>query len=185
MILPATPHALRYVARSMCRIDAAEVFATRHDTDPDAIAAEIHHIGGGYICLRDMVPLSAFGAMHIWPGVWSVWMFSTDKLDMHAGAQILRHFRRVVLPDVLAAGVHRVQCDSLKKHHTAHEFIERFGGRHESIMRNYGRGGEDFVRFVWDREALEAQMPKVHPGPNCVMNQSSLEDVHARPVIGL
>lgn len=143
----------------MCVTDAAEVFATRRDADPATVAAEAASFPHSYICHSD-APVSAFGVVEIWRGVWSVWMFSTPALGLPQGAAIVRHFRRVVVPVLLTAGCHRVQCDSLKRHHTAHEFIERFGGRREAIMRGYGSAGEDFVRFAWDRDALTAQLPR-------------------------
>jgi hypothetical protein len=184
MILPADIHALRYIARNMCAIDAAEIFATRRNHDSDEIACEALACPHSFVCVLNGVPVSAFGATGCWPGVWSVWMFSTDALNLRVGAEVLRYFRRYIAPEVLAQDAHRVQCDSLKRHHAAHEFIMRFGGRREALMQGYGRDGEDFIRFSWDREALEAQVPKMRQPQDCGTNLLLTEDVHARPVIG-
>lgn len=162
MILPADLPGLQYVARNMNAMDRAEIFATRHDDDADAVALQALHSRHSYLCVRSNVPICAFGSFEAWPGVWNIWMFSTDLFDLRAGLSVLRQFRRVVVPDMLALGAHRVQCDSIDNHYSAHHFIRRFGGVPEAEMHGYGRNGEDFIRFACDRASLEAQVPKPH-----------------------
>lgn len=163
MILPADLLSVQYVARNMCDMDAVEIFATRFGDDRDALAAEAAAMQHSYLYLSNDVPTTAFGVIEVWPGVWSVWMFSTDALEAKHGAPIIRHFKRVIAPLLLARGCHRVQCDSWEAHYTAHRFIKRFGGSEEAILRGYGRNGENFIRFCWDRASLRCQAAQLRP----------------------
>ncbi len=183
MIHVSDLQSLQFIARNMQRDDALEIFATRRNDDADEIAESALTSPHSYIVTRNSIPVTAFGTFGLWPGVWSLWMFSTDVLDQRIIVEVMRHARRCIIPDMLERGMHRAQCESMKRHHKAHDFLERFGGRVESIMRGYGRRGEDFVRYVWDRDALVRQLPKVQVPGKGVTFQSSMGVTNERPVI--
>jgi hypothetical protein len=168
-IVQADLQGLVFVARAMRERDRQEIYATQVGEDPDGLAQAAVGSRFSFLTLSRGVPIAAHGAGHMWPGVWGVWMFATDFYGWAAGAAIMKHYRRVVIPGVLAEGGHRAQCDSIALHNEAHAFIERLGGRAESTMPGYGREGQAFIRYVWDQEAMERQVRK-----HCTLRNSTV-----------
>jgi hypothetical protein len=72
---------LLYVADNMRDIDKKEVYATRWDENPATLVDSILSNGrfGWVAGGEDGIPIAAFGAVPMWPGVWQVWMFATDR----------------------------------------------------------------------------------------------------------
>ncbi|HET9149496.1 MAG TPA: hypothetical protein VFO61_03360, partial [Alphaproteobacteria bacterium] len=82
---PLETDAVAFIAARMCAADRAEIFATRSDDDTSRVAAETmayarlgcvaSWMGEGW----DVEPVAVVCAMPLWPGVWSVGMYATDK----------------------------------------------------------------------------------------------------------
>lgn len=143
---------LLYVCRNMRAGDREEIFATRWDDDPDALAAEAYTRWGsfGFVAVTaDGIPAAAIGACPSWGGVWNAWMIGTDRFD-EVGKQLTKWVRQVMIPAVVESGCHRVEARSLGTHDVAHRWMKMLGAKPESVLRRYGREKQDFVLFVWE-----------------------------------
>lgn len=142
--------ALAYVARHMRAADRDEIFATRWSDDPASVVAAVLS-GGTFAWVAGLErPIAAIGAMPMWEGVWSVWMFATDDFrQIRFG--LTRFVVRSMIPALRASGAHRAECRSIATHTEAHRWLELLGAEREATLRGYGRRGEDFELYVWRR----------------------------------
>lgn len=143
--------AITHVCRNLRVLDREEIFATRFDDDAERLAVEIWQARNALMyCAFDPygIPFALGGAMPMWRGVWSLWMFGTDTIQHH-GLQLTRHVKTAILPAVMADGFHRGEARSLATHKQAHAWIESCGGELECVQRGLGKNGEDFHLYRW------------------------------------
>lgn len=141
-----------YVARNMRAADRHEIFATRWTDDVDSLAIEVVEKWGpiAYTGFTDDgTPAAVFGSTALWPGVWAVWMFGTDRFS-EIGKRVTRFALRGILPAMLEAGCHRIEARSAATHTEAHRWMEVMGAKRETELRQLGRDKTDFVLFVWE-----------------------------------
>lgn len=138
--------------------DRDEVFATQWDEDSSSFANNILRVGDfGFVLHHDDgEPIVCGGAVPMWPGVWSVWMFATDRFDEIA-MSTTKFAKRVFFPALDQSGWHRLECRSLASHSVAHKWLESLGAYKESESPAYGRSGETFLVYCWTRERTQAQ----------------------------
>ncbi len=151
--LPVSYNDVLYVVQRMREADRREIYATRWANDPVAVATDVMSSGPfGWVCGIDR-PIAAIGALSMWPGVWSVWMFATDEFRK-IGLPMTRFVKNDMIPAVASTGAHRAECKSLADHFEAHAWLELLGARREypEPHRGYGRGGEDFYTYIWTRD---------------------------------
>ncbi len=156
MLLPLTVPLVLAVAERMRPLDRAEVYATRRSEDPGELAevAAGWSRFGAVAATPAGTPAAAIGAVELWPGVWSVWMFATAEWPAVAIA-VTRYARRMLPRQLLEAGAHRAECRSLASHEAAHRWMRSIGARREGELAGYGKDGEDFVTFAWRRVDFE------------------------------
>lgn len=145
----------RSVALRMRDRDLAEVTATGYErtraqwADRIAMLLEFHE---GPMVLRGAShqgrPVSVFGALECWPGVWSAWMVATDEWPKVA-LQTTRIVLRDALPAVWAHGAHRIEARSVAGYDAAHRWLKTLGAQHECTLQGFGREGQDFEVFAW------------------------------------
>ena len=154
IISPATPELVHHVALHMRDDDFTEISAMGWCDDRDELAdflAHAHRLNGDTCHAfgdKPDNPIAIAGAMAIRPGVWSVFMFATNdwpKIENEGTRWAIRSF----FPSFIAAGAHRVECQSHTGHAKAHQWLEFFGFKQESLLRAYGANGEDFINYVW------------------------------------
>lgn len=155
MIRPITPEDAARVAAGMRDIDRQEICAL-HGTDDPVVAISplqyVQHIGA--TVWRGDTPICAIGAVFMWPGVVSVFMFATDRWR-EVALETTKFVRRTLLPALRDAGVHRLQCHSLDTHAEAHRWLRMLGADREVWEPEYGKNRENFVLFTMSRAALE------------------------------
>lgn len=153
-ILQADPVAVLHVATNMRAADREEIFATRWTDSALDLAEDVVRIPGPkWVAWRKGTgPVAAYGAMPMWPGVWSLYCFATPHFRQVAGS-VTRHIMRVMMPSLAIAGAHRAEARSIVSHVEAHAWLERLGARREGELKGYGRGGEDFITFAWSVES--------------------------------
>lgn len=150
-LLPLEPRAVEHVAYNLRRADREELEATVWRLDSALLARASAACRFGFVAAGgDGTPIAAFGAHEAWPGVWQVGMFATVRWPEVALAAT-RHARRALLPAVRDTGAHRGHAFSLATHHEAHRWLEWLGASRETLLRGWGRGGEDFVLYAWWR----------------------------------
>ena len=118
------------------RAGLAQSLAERYGAHPDVLCAS-----------RDGEPICIGGFVMTRPNVVSLLFFATDDFP-RIGLGITRFITRNWFPKLEAAGVHRFEAVSLSTHLAAHAWLGTLGLRPETgKLRNYGRGGEDFILF--------------------------------------
>lgn len=152
MLTPISLLDLEYVCYNMRERDKEEVYALRDHNNPFRLAWEatsfIRNNGRGRISWIGGKPaaVGAFTQHH--PGVWEVWMFGTNQFK--AAAMPLLGWVRREAADILATtDAHRLQCDSRADYLEAHKMIQAMGAKREMLMRQYGKDGSDYIRFIW------------------------------------
>lgn len=153
-IVAADPLSVMRVASNMRESDKAEIYATRWTRNPIDVAEDVCRIPGPkWVAHADGAgPVAAYGAMPMWPGVWSLYMFATPHFQRVAW-DVTRHIRRVMMPSLAIAGAHRAEARSAASHVEAHTWLERLGAKREATLKGYGRDREDFILFVWAVES--------------------------------
>jgi hypothetical protein len=85
------------------------------------------------------------------PNVVTLAFFATHRLP-EIGLPLTRVIKRL-LAEVVAAGVHRLECISSAEHTEAHRWLALFGLEPEgAAMRGFGKEGEAFISFAWVRD---------------------------------
>lgn len=153
---PANPvDFARSVALNMRDRDLAEVTATGYAQTrrqwADHIETLLQHHQGPMV-LRGAShkgrPVSVFGAIECWPGVWSAWMVATDEWPRVA-LKTTRTVLKDALPAVWTRGAHRIEARSVAGYDAAHRWLKTLGAQHECTLQGFGREGQDFKVFVW------------------------------------
>ena len=158
-IAPLTVPAVASIAWRMRAEDWREITAMVALEDPDLWAERIVPVTRfGAVATWREIPAAALGAVEARPGVFSLWMFATaDWPSVALGVTLW--CRRVLERELLAAGAHRVECQSIAEHQVAHAWLRQFGLTPESWMPGFGKRGETFITFarVADHVLVDAE----------------------------
>ena len=152
-LVEATPDRVLYVAERMRAADREEVLATAPHDDARLFAAEVGRSYGPFKwCIeRDGIPVAILGASELWPGVWAAWLFATDSFR-NIRFYTTRFVVRGMIPALHRLGAHRCEARSSAAHTEAHRWLRAMGAVEEARLRRYGKAGEDFIIFRWDRD---------------------------------
>jgi hypothetical protein len=151
-IVPGDRDALIHICANMREWDRREIYATRWNDDPAALADECLSAGDFAYIFGTDEPIGIIGAVPLWPGVWSVFLFGTDNVK-HVGLPLTKWVKRVMMPTLIEdMGCHRAECRSIEGHTDAQSWLEHLGVRRESSLPGYGRNGEDFWVYAWRRD---------------------------------
>lgn len=139
------------VAENMRAADRAEIFATRFDDSAERLAGEAIQTGSliGWVAGLEE-PIAAFGCHMLWPGVYSMWLFATDSFHQ-IGLPVTRLVIRDIVPMLFEGGAHRLEARSMEGHTDAQRWLETVGARREATLKGYGRDGQDFHVYAWER----------------------------------
>jgi len=155
-----------FVCRNLRDEDRREIFATRSNDDPDALAIEVMTRWGGFghVILTDAgKPAALLGATEHWPGRASAWCFGTGDFDEVAPG-MTRFIKRHMIQGLHDIGIERCDAWSIEGHSTAHAWLRHLGFVEEARLRRYGRNGEDFLVFRRDRDVqAKHQIPEHVP----------------------
>lgn len=147
---PLEPEAVRCVADRMRPADRREIYATRWTDEPTDLVDSCMFSGQyGWVAGLER-PIAALGAIPMWPGAWSVWMFATDEFrQIRIG--LTKFVARTMIPGLRASGAIRAECRSIADHEEAHRWLEVLGAHREAVLEHYGKRGESFFLYVWTR----------------------------------
>jgi len=148
---------IRAVAVAMRAWDYREISATRFTPDRASLADEIadqfsRNAKGmtAWVVSLD-APICVIGAWQSWPGMWSVFMFATDRMP-EIGLPLTKFVKRSMIPSIMGCGsFNRAECKSIEGHDEAQRWLEVLGARREHTFENYGRLKETFYSYVWDQ----------------------------------
>lgn len=153
-----------YICLHMRDCDKREIFALRPHDSPIQLAWEAYHIvknqGRGRIAWHKQKPAAFAAFSEVWPGRWQAWAFGTEHFTA-AAVPLLRWFRNEAREILTVCKAHRLDCDSIVDHYEAHKMLRAMGAKEDGPpMRKFGKGGEDFQRFVW----INGETDVLNPG---------------------
>lgn len=144
--------ALDYICQNLRARDYEEVFATQYEDDPFTLADNTLACGDfQWIAWRDGEPVASIGARPMWPNVWNVWAFGTDRWPEVVLA-LTRHVRRFMIPALKNFGAHRAQCFALETHDDARRWLTSLGAQEGPKLDKFGKSGQTFVVYSWLRD---------------------------------
>lgn len=132
--------------------DRAEILAMRPHDSPIMLAWEAYHMirngGRGRVAWHNQRPVAFAAFTEAWPGHWNAWMAGTDEFKAVV-VPLMRWFRSEAREILSVCKGLRLEADSIATHSDAHRMMLALGAKEESRMPRYGKGGEDFIKFVW------------------------------------
>lgn len=154
--------ALEEICWAMRDADKREIFPLRPHDQWHTLALEawvaLGHQGRGVIAWVDGRPAACIGFCEMRPNVWDAVSFGTADYR-YCGVHLMREGRRMAREILTDLGANRLQADSIVDNHEAHKFIQALGGKPEGPpMKHFGKGGEDYQRFVWLRAEGAAKL---------------------------
>ncbi len=152
MIRPAEWSDIEHVARNMRERDRLEICALSNSDDPVVAVSHLRVLPHFAAAVCKDEPIAIVGAVDLWPGSVSAFMFATARWKEVAG-QATRWVKKVLIPVARARGVHRMQAYSMAGHEEAHRWLRYFGAKSRPEP-NYGKNHEDFLYFVLDEEGM-------------------------------
>lgn len=147
---PVTIESAVSVAERMREWDRKEIYATRFDEDPAALAAAcLHDRRYAWTAHIDEDPVAVVGAHPLHPNVWTVYAFATDRFPEIA-FPLTKFIRNGMIPALAQfEGVRRAQCLSMAGHSDAHRWLTYLGAQQEAVLPGFGKDGQDFLVFSW------------------------------------
>lgn len=147
-----TENAVRHVVENMREWDRREIFATKfHGREEDQLIEAVMASGPvSWVAYNQLEPIAVFGCMPMWPGAWSMWFFATDKLPT-IGLGVTKLIIRYIVPMLWDGGARRLQCYSMEGHVEAHRWLETLGAKRAATFPDFGREGETFHAYVWEK----------------------------------
>lgn len=143
------------VLTNMRPSDAEEVFACMERDEPEDIFA--HWVAMRRLThLTEVVwspnllegqPVAVLNIVSVSPGVATASMIATPEMTKRGFVVWAKRLRKI-MPDICRqAGLHRLQCQSITGHSSAHQFLKNCGWKREGTARALGRNGENFINF--------------------------------------
>lgn len=149
---PASLASVYTVLLNAREADKTELFATEFDPDPFALAQRIIALPGfSWAAWMGLRPVACFGAATIHPGVCSVWAAGTEEFQ-RVGRLVTKHVRKVMIPQLIDAGMHRAECRVMASNREARRWVEHLGATQEAVLVGFGSRQEDFILYAWYNE---------------------------------
>lgn len=132
--------------------DRKEAYATVWEESPQhlTLLAKQHWGDFGWLFYYDNTPTCVVGATQLWPGMWSAWMLGTPDFPK-IGTHVTKFISRDMRDMLKARNAVRLEARSHIEHHDAHRWLELLGAEKEAVLQRYGKNGEDFVIYRWDK----------------------------------
>lgn len=141
-----------HVAERMRPEDRREIFGTRWTDSNEDLARDVMRCGAFcWVAWTNDWPVAVFGAFPLHPGVWTVFLFATDDFRKIAFS-LTKYVRRVMIPSLVKTGAHRAECRSIEGHTDAQRWLGMLGAKPEGFEAGYGRNGENYIKYVWNRD---------------------------------
>jgi len=94
--------------------------------------------------------IAAFTYIPMRKGVWNLGLFATDNFQkIHLS--LTKLIINSIIPILDKAKAHRVEAQSINGYEVVHNWLKFLGLNEESVLKSYGRNGEDFINFAWVR----------------------------------
>ena len=141
-----------YICERLRAEDVREIEATRGPLDEAGrvrLSADCGRLQDYLvIAYDDDEPIAMMGGVPVHAGVFSGWMFATDRFPV-IGSQMTKWARRCFFAGLREMGAHRVEAHSIEGHIKSHRWIEAIGAKLEAEVPRFGMNGENFLRFAY------------------------------------
>jgi hypothetical protein len=146
----ATAQNIRYIVENMRERDFKEIMALRWDNDTGPLINDMARMAGPMwrVWEKDGKPVTICGVTFLRPGVVLIGAFGTRQWAS-AIKYLMPWVRKWLIPRLVAANVHRMECYALASATNSRKLIEALGGEIETLLHHYGREREDFILYVW------------------------------------
>lgn len=139
--------ALRHICANLREWDERECMATQFGDDREnLVRSALYTPDTAWLAWDGLIPVATIGATPLWPGVWGMWCFGTDRFR-RVGGLLTKHVKRFMIPMLLGAA-HRAEAKVLDGHEESQRWLTSFGLTREATHPGYGRNGETFHTYV-------------------------------------
>lgn len=105
--------------------------------------------GVSFIALADDgEPVAAFGSRRMFGSRQSLWFFATDRWD-EVRLGVTKFAIKTLIPYLFSNGMTHGECLSLSAYPQIHKWLKLLGGKEGDELRDWGKNGENFKRFIW------------------------------------
>lgn len=101
-------------------------------------------------------PAALIGAYQISGPTWGMYGFGTDRWG-EIWRDVTRTARKEIISTAERVGATRAECLSMTSHTQTHGWLRLVGLEPEQVFSNYGRNGQSYTMFAWNKE-----VPNVH-----------------------
>lgn len=138
-----------HICRNLRFRDHEEIFATRHDDNPDQLAEDVWLLRGcAWVVFKGDDPVAVIGARLVHPTMWTIFAFGTASWK-RCIITLTRHAEKFLKPMFRGAKATRVQAHAMATHDDARRWLGFCGMHQEATLKSYGKAGQDFVVYVW------------------------------------
>jgi hypothetical protein len=150
-LVAPTLEAVLFITQNMRASDRREIFATRFDDDPAQLAQDVMAVPQfTWVAQKDGEPIAVIGAKPMWPGVWSVFAFGTDRWG-EVTLSLTKHVKRFMEP-ALERVAHLAVAFCHERHYKAQRWLVRLGAEPIApVLEEWGRERESFILYGWRR----------------------------------
>jgi hypothetical protein len=144
-----------YVADRIQPEDMRNIAATRPDVTPAALAAVCEAAGDyaviAYYGTVPNEPVAVMGAIPWHPGVYSGYMFATERFPV-IGLAMTKWARRHFFAALRQLGARRVESHIIARDTKTRRWLSAIGAHEEAEVPSFGVNGELYIRFayLWD-----------------------------------
>ena len=140
---------LAFIAVNMRQSDRDEIYNAIGHNNPFLLARaalDASRVGSAVVACSGGQPVAVMGHSPLRPGVSTAFAFSTAAFPRVA-LSLTRYALRVMRPDLIAGGCHRLECQSRIDHVSAHRWLEAMGFQREGILHKFGSDGSDYLMY--------------------------------------
>ena len=140
------------IARGISAEDMRNIAATRPGVTPGSLTTACAAAKELAIIAYDRdEPIAVMGAMPWHPGVYSGYMFATDRFPV-IGLAMTKWARRHYFAALRQLGARRVEAHIIERDIKTRRWLSAIGATEEAGVPQFGVNGEPFVRFsyIWD-----------------------------------
>lgn len=162
-IEPARLRDASFVCANLNHADRHETYAQVHpDLKTHQLAYWLLQSMEAHVAYWHGKPAMFFGVQPISVACLSVWALGT-KQSWRCANRVASYMVHEVMPRVMAQGYTTMEARSFEGHWTAHNWIEKTGGRRHGEPFEYGREGERFILFRWTADRYHDTASKIRP----------------------
>jgi hypothetical protein len=152
VIVQLTLEYAKYITANMSKDDLAEILATHWLDTTEGFAEQCFNAAGINLCAlaNDGTPIAMGGVALLQPKIGTAWMVGTERM-IEKRLEVTKHCKQGIKKSLDSGLVHRVHAFASGLHYRTHPWLLAIGLKQETILKKWGKGGEDFILFSLTR----------------------------------